>query len=200
MPGMTFNIDIAQGLKKLRNTTPGAKRALVRAVNGGLLTARAQAAREIAKQGYRFKVSTIKSFLKLEKATTTGDEIVGSIRAVGRPIPLIKFDVQPAPVRRGDGFARPAVGIYATVNGREFGDRHAFYARVNTGKGEHVGVFVRVGVSRLPIKQLFGPSVPDGLANQAVQDALQTFISERFPRILQQESAWLRRRLGGSAA
>lgn len=187
MPGMTFNIDIAQGLKKLRNTTPGAKRALVRAVNGGLLTARAQAAREIAKQGYRFKVSTIKSFLKLEKATMTGDEIVGSIRAVGRPIPLIKFDVQPAPVRRGDGFARPAVGIYATVNGREFGDRHAFYARVNTGKGEHVGVFVRTGVSRLPIKQLYGPTLPDALSASAVYVPARTYFDDRFAVVLQQQ-------------
>ena len=187
MPGMTFNIDIAQGLKKLRNTTPGAKRALVRAVNGGLLTARAQAAREIAKQGYRFKVSTIKSFLKLEKATMTGDEIVGSIRAVGRPIPLIKFDVQPAPVRRGAGFARPAVGIYATVNGREFGDRHAFYARVNTGKGEHVGVFVRTGVSRLPIKQLYGPTLPDALSASAVYVPARTYFDDRFAVVLQQQ-------------
>jgi hypothetical protein len=191
MAGITFNIDVAEGLKKLKNTTPAAKLALVRAVNGGMLTARNQAARLIVGAGYRFKISTVKNALKIDKASFAADEVIGSIRVSGRPIPLIKFDVQPAPVRRGAGFARPAVGIWATVMGKEYGNSHAFYARVNSGKGEHVGVFERTSSSRLPIKQLYGPSLPDALGSADVYVPAKAYFDERFAVVLEQQLKYL---------
>ena len=40
----------------------------------------------------------------------------------------------------------------------------------------------RVVWSGLQIEQLFGPGVPDGLATKVVQDLLQQFVADKFPR------------------
>jgi hypothetical protein len=187
MGELKVNIEISQALRKLKNTTPGCKRALVRAVNGGLLTARAEAARQVKATGFLYKVGTIKNYIKLVRATESADQVIGSLRSKGYPIALIKFDVQPAPIRRGAGFARPAVGIFATIGGKEYGNSKAFYARINRGKGEHVGVFIRTGSTRLPIKQLFGPSMPDALSSPDVYVPARAYFDKRFDVVLAQQ-------------
>lgn len=73
----------------------------------------------------------------------------------------------------------------------------AFIATMPTG---HKGVFVRVGsghkkVERngrkrwygLPIRELYGPSIPAAFGNQVVQDALEALVREKLPRILKHE-------------
>ncbi|KVO95553.1 hypothetical protein WL21_32500 [Burkholderia ubonensis] len=68
----------------------------------------------------------------------------------------------------------------------------------------HKGVFERTGKTHkkvmrngkvvrtgLPIKELFGPSIPQSLANDAVQKALMKKIREKFPQILKHELAFI---------
>jgi hypothetical protein len=71
----------------------------------------------------------------------------------------------------------------------------------------NVGVFVRKPDARhkkvtragkaswhaLPIRQLFGPAIPDALANSAVQSALQLLVEQKFPAIFEHECKWLER-------
>lgn len=105
MAGLSINLDIDPGLKRLRETTPKAQRALARALNTSAITTRAEASRRIHAQGFRFKVSTIKDALKIKKASATGATLNVSIDARGYPNALIKFDVFPKPSPKGRGFA-----------------------------------------------------------------------------------------------
>jgi hypothetical protein len=71
----------------------------------------------------------------------------------------------------------------------------------------HQGVYERVGIARaggkitrggksrranLPIKELFGPSIPMALGNDKVESAIMNKIKEKFPKILASELNYLR--------
>ena len=182
MAGLSINLDIDPGLKRLRETTPKAQRALARALNTSAITTRAEASRRIHAQGFRFKVSTIKDALKIKKASATGATLNVSIDARGYPNALIKFDVFPKPSPKGRGFARPAVGIWATVLGKTYGAGKAFYARMPSG---HVGVFLRHGPTSLPINAVLGPALPDAL--EFVGFDMQQVFADRFDVVLKQQ-------------
>jgi len=170
------------------------ERAAVRALNKMADQVKVQSAREIRNAGYTLKVSDIKSALQVKKAGI--GNLTSAVVARGRPIPLIKY-----------GARATSKGVSVSVlNGRKV-IVGAFIATMPSG---HQGVYIRQGDTRhkkvmkggkaswhaLPIKELFGPSVPDGLANKAVQDVLQQFIEQKFPDILEHESQWLRKKLG----
>lgn len=164
------------------------EKATVRALNRVADQVKTAAAREMRDAGYNLKVSDIK------KGITTSKAYAGSlrakVRASGRPIALFKY-----------GARQTSKGVSVEVlNGRKV-ITGAFIATMPNG---HRGVYVRVGRthkkvvkagkggwSGLPIKELFGPSVPDGLANSAVQEALQRLISEKFPEVLRQQIKYL---------
>lgn len=168
--------------------------AMMRALNKMADQVKVQAAREVRDAGYNLKASTVKAAIKVRRASP------GNLRAVvstsGRPIPLIQY-----------GATQPQASKGVTINvlkGRKL-LAGAFIATMPSG---HRGVYVRekggrhVKVTRggkaswhqLPIRELFGPSIPDGIANKAVQEALQQLIADKFPAILQREHAWLNRR------
>ena len=142
------------------------------------------AAREMRAAGYNLKISEIKKGLKVTRAAP--GRLNAAVRAAGRPIPLINF--------AGRATAK---GVSVNVlHGRKV-LTEAFIATMPNG---HKGIYVRVGKrhqkvskkgtpiwSGLPIKQLYGPSIPDGLANQIVQEALQRLVEEKFPEILRQQ-------------
>jgi hypothetical protein len=142
------------------------------------------AAREMRSAGYNLKIGDIKKGLKVGRAT--GSSLVATVTASGRPIPLIGYSAR-----------QTAKGVSVNVlKGRKV-INHAFIATMPNG---HKGVFIRPGKqhkrvskngkliwSGLAIKELFGPSVPDGLANAAVQAMLQRLVEEKFPEILRQQ-------------
>jgi hypothetical protein len=155
-----------------------------RAINKMIAQVKTGAAREIRDAGYKLKVSDIKKGLKLSYATASS--LTARVTASGKPIPLAAY-----------GARQTAKGVSVDVlHGRKV-ITHAFIATMPSG---HKGVFIRVGKqhkkragkggtiwSGLPIKELFGPSVPDGMANAAVQAALQRLVLEKFPDILRQQ-------------
>ena len=164
------------------------------ALNKTAAQVKVQAARAVRDAGYNLKVSTIKKAIRLRNANA------GNLRAVvyakGRPIPMIEYNARPS-----------GKGVSVTVlRGRQT----LVHAFIRTMPNGHVGVFERKADSihkkqdtakkykwaELKIKEKYGPSVPDGMANEVVQELLQRFIAERFPRILQQENNWLSRKLG----
>lgn len=165
-----------------------AQLATVRALNKVADQAKTAASREIRAAGYKIKASEIKKGLSVTRATT--GVLTAKVRATGRPIPLINY-----------GARQVSNGVSVDVlHGRKV-IAGAFIATMPSG---HKGVYVRVGKqhkrvvkngktmwSGLPIKELFGPNVPNGLANEAVQAALQRFIQEKFPDILRQQIKYL---------
>lgn len=121
------------------------------------------AAHRAVRQKKKLKVKTVTAALSIRfpKSPKSIDGLEWSFHASGEPIPLATY---PTRVARGKGGKRGQ--LYAQVNvGKWVMVRSAFEAIV--GKGEHRGIFRRVGASRYPIKQLYSSSVGD-----AVGDAL----------------------------
>lgn len=192
---VSVRVTFDRAIERLDLTKKQANRALVRALNKTATTARAQASREIRDEGYGLKVGDIKGALSVRKAVAA--LLTAKVRATGRPISLYKY-----------GARQTRNGVTVNVlHGRKL-IAHAFIATMPNG---HVGVFLRVdsaahaqaaangaikayagkrkGAYRhgLPIRELFGPSIPAAFSNDAVMRALEQAIRDRFPTVLAQE-------------
>lgn len=167
--------------------------AVARALNKVAVTARAEASKSLQAEGYGIKASAIKASFRIKKATRS--DLEAWLRATGRPIPLINFDARQI---RG--------GVSVKVKGKRTLLKHAFIATMPNG---HTGVFERVGKahktrvsngktvrSGLPIKELFGPSIPAALSNRLVTASISSKIRTRFPEVLQQELRYAALRTG----
>lgn len=155
-----------------------------RAINKMADQVKVAASREMRAAGYKLKVSDIKKGLTIYRASAAN--LTATVVASGKPIPLIAY-----------GAKQTARGVSVSVlNGRKV-ITQVFIATMPSG---HTGVFERLrnthkkkqvnGRTRwtgLPIKELFGPSIPDGLANATVQSVLQRLVDEKFPTILRQQ-------------
>ncbi len=187
-------VDISNALKKFDLTEADAKNAIPRALNKTGTSARAQAARQIRDAGYGIKVSDVKAAINIRKATP--QEMRALVVAVGRPIPLVQY-----------GARQTTQGVSVKVlNGRAV-IKSAFIATMPNG---HRGVFIRVNGAQharaiesklvklyggkrkgsyghgLPIRQLFGPSIPTAFENDAVRSA-----TEQADTVRRQQSAQL---------
>lgn len=165
-----------------------ADKATVRSLNKVAAQVKTNAARGIKSAGYNLKVSDIKKALEIVRATPS--KLSAKVVASGKPIPLINY-----------GAKQTAKGVSVQVlYGRKV-ISHAFIATMPSG---HKGVFMKAGsghkkvakngrvyYSGLPIKELYGPSIPDGLANSVVQESLNRLVREKFPDILRQQIKYL---------
>jgi hypothetical protein len=158
-------------------------KAKVRALNKIAAQAKVAASKEIRAAGYNMKAAAIKQKIVIKRATSGSPEVI--VRCSGRPIPLIQFSAR-----------ETRAGVSVSVkNGRKL-IKGAFIATMPTG---HTGVFIRVGKQHkkingkwhgLPIKELYGPSIPAAFGNQIVQTALMNLIKNKFPVVLEQEMRW----------
>lgn len=168
-----------------------ADKALVRALNKTADQAKVQASRAIRDAGYKIKAGTIKASITIARATAT--TLTASVIAKGKRIPLVEYTARPV---------NPGVTV-AVKEGRKL-VRGVFFATMPTG---HRGVYERDtrrgskrvpykrngkrNTKQLPIRELYGPSIPQAFVNATVQDALLTGVRERFPVILARELAYV---------
>jgi len=163
------------------------QKAVVRALNKTAIQARTAASQEVRAAGYNIKASAIKSSFAIQKASR--GKLVVTLKSTGRPIALINYGA-----RQGKN------GVSVQVKAGRSVLRHAFVATMQNG---HRGVFERTGKthkkvmrngkmirSGLPIKELYGPSIPQSLANEAVNKAIMAKIRQKFPQILRHELAF----------
>lgn len=164
------------------------QQAVIRALNKTAVQARTAASQEVKSAGYNIKASAIKKSFSIDKARR--GRLVVVLRATGRPIALINY-----------GARQNKNGVSVQVKASRTILRHSFIATMPNG---HRGVFQRVGdkhkkVMRngkvfrtgLPIKEMFGPSIPQSLANASVEKALMEKIRQKFPQILKHELAFI---------
>ncbi len=171
--------------------------ATMRALNKVAAQGKVAAARLVRDTGgYKIKIGRVKAAIRVERATA--GNLRAALIAKGRPIPLVEFAAR-----------QTSKGVTVAVkDGRKL-IPGAFLA---TMPGGHQGVFVhderkaqkhrkvnntRGGWHQLPIRELYGPSVVDGMANAAVQSALEQVLRDKFPDILEHEHSWLARRVKG---
>lgn len=166
--------------------------ATVRALNKIADQGKTFGAREIKSAGYNLKIGDIKRAMRVRRASK--GNLKATIITTGRPIPLIAY-----------GARQTAKGVTVNVlSGRKL-IPGAFIATMPSG---HKGVYVRAPGAKhkkvgqgskaswhaLPIRELYGPSIPDAMNNKGVQAALLALTREKFPAVLAHEQAWLKRR------
>lgn len=117
--------------------------ATVRALNRTVSTVRTATSRALA-QDTGLPQKLIRPRLAVERATFTRQQATLSI--TGRRLPLIAF-----------GARQTRTGVTYRLPGGRGRAPHAFLSTMRSG---HLGVFQRRGLPRLPIVELFGPSLP----------------------------------------
>jgi hypothetical protein len=154
----------------LANIKNGYPKAMSRAINAGLSTARIEARRKVQEE-VTAKTTYVNAAFEEQKATYS--KLSGSLVSTGQPLPLIAYKT--SQINAG-------VNVQVNTSGSKSLIKKAFISTVKAGNtGEHKGVFIRqsrikgkgkwpVGKKmvlrvrddkyRLPIKQLFGPSIP----------------------------------------
>ncbi len=171
------------------------QKAVVRALNKTAISARASASQEVRAAGYNIKASAIKRSFSIKKASV--GNLVVVLRSTGQPIALINYEAR----QTGSGVSFSVKGVRKTL-------RHAFIRTMSNG---HVGVFERTGAAlvngakgkkvgkrgkpiraNLPIRELFGPSIPTALSNSAVEEAIMRKIRDYFPKVLASELNYIR--------
>lgn len=103
-----------------------------------------------------------------------------TVKSSKRPIPLIEFPVR----QTGSGVSTRAWGKGQTIRG-------AFIATMRNG---HTGVFRRVGRARLPIKELWGPTIGGTFAVPEVQGVIGDTMRARLQKALARRMASAARR------
>lgn len=185
---LNVNADVKGITASLTRYVGEQQKAVVRALNKTAMQARTAAAQEVRSAGYNIKSSAIKNSFSITKAAQ--GRLVVVLKSTGRPVALINYGA-----RQGKN------GVSVQVKASRSVLRHAFIATMPNG---HRGVFERTGKqhkklkrngktirSGLPIKELFGPSIPQSLANDAVEKALMVKIRQKFPQILKHELAFV---------
>jgi hypothetical protein len=167
---MTF--DAAAAIAAMQQYPGKTQKATVRALNRALATGHTAMARLVAKD-IGLKVGDVKAAIQTREATTARLEV--RLAASLKRIALEKFGAKgPAPSRgKGRG-----VSYRIGAQGRTRVET-AFLATVGAG---HRGVFVRKGTSRLPIRELFGPSIGGVFAKYRPQgiDAMREAFTDRL--------------------
>jgi hypothetical protein len=171
----------------LRTIPNGVDKAVVAALNRAVEGARTDAVKKV-RERYYIKAKDVRDTIDIKKATM--DNQVAIIRASGSPIALSKFHVTPSrpPAKRR---ANPI--IVRVVRGGGGPIKGAFVAKMQSG---HIGVFRRVGKTRLPITELYGPSVPQMLGHESVTEYIEEKAKERLESRLEHEINRLLRGVG----
>lgn len=149
---------VAEIVRQIRERAPQAE---VRALNRAAVSVRTLLVKNIAADT-GLKSGTVRERISITNATESSK--VARVSVSGKRIPLIDFGARGPEPSRGRGR-----GVTARNPGGAGRYPHAFIATVGTGG--HRGVFERRTRKRLPIRELFGPSLPH-VFNKFVPEAI----------------------------
>jgi hypothetical protein len=149
------------------------QQATLRTVNELTRKARVLQSKEIRKEYAGVKAGEIKKLTKVVRASRNQKKPTGAISQTGRRIPVGKL--KHTKLKRG-------YSVMVRKGGR-FKAKKAFGALVNQqNDSSHAGIFIRKGKKRLPIKELFGPSIPQMAEGQT--DDIYGFVEKEGPEIM----------------
>jgi hypothetical protein len=144
------------------------RRALRMAGSSAVKAMRAASSREIRAKK-KFKVAAVNKALKLvyPPASATIDGMEWRLNATAMTTPVSAFS-----------FRQTAKGVTARINkGKLSKIPSAFVLRLDSG---HVGVFVREGKGRLPIKEAFTTKITDVFRDNGMTDGVERRAIEVF--------------------
>lgn len=129
------------------------------------------------RETYVVKAKDINQTMTVRKANKT--TLNALIASRGERVPLDKFKYSPKNPRPG----KPPRALKVAV--KKDGTKellHAFVADINGNK-----IFEREGKSRLPIKRLFGPAIPQMAGNEEVRNFVEQEAEKLYQRRLEHE-------------
>jgi len=169
-------------VKKAETLLGGIKDALpkvqARVINRSMQTARAEAVRAVRAE-YAVSADAVRKTIEIKNASFSNP--TGTILSTGSPIDLAKFDVSST---RPNPKAKSPVTVRVKLGGGRKPIKNAFLARLSNG---HVGIFIRADKGRFPIKQLYGPSVPQMLGSENVSKRIEEKAMETMENRLEHE-------------
>lgn len=187
MPSPMITITGTEALtRRLLELGADAPKAGTRAVNRTLATVATATVRALATE-VGLAQKDIRPSITAQRATFTRQ--IGTLRVTGRRIPLIAFGARGPEPSRGRGS-----GVTYKLPGGRGRLPEAFIATMRSG---HRGVFVRrTGASsrrvgRLPILELYGPSLPGAMVRKGIDAAMVAVGDEALARNLDHEINWI---------
>lgn len=175
-------VDIAAELVKANSILGHIKNGAPRAINGALNRTIDGVKTDIVahvRNTYDIKPGEVRKLLKATHSKPT--TLQASIRAKGSRIPLIQFHVTPnKPGQQSSGTV-----LRASV--KQSGGKPipgAFVMKMSDGK---LGVAMRVGKQRLPVKELYGPAIPQMIGEENIQKYVMNGADERFKKRIDHE-------------
>lgn len=164
--------ELKQAIRQMRRVQSDSSKALSSALNRTIHGVGTEATRK-TKERFFVKTADVKGTLRIRNAAP--ESLEASLTSVSKNLPLMRFKTNPGkvPVRR------PAATKSAVRRAGLTAVSGAFIARMPSG---HIGVFKRMRSSRhkkvtrngktywsgLPIRELYGPSVPGMIGSRKV--------------------------------
>lgn len=172
--------------KRLGNMRRKAPEVVSRAINRAATTAQKNAAQETAKI-YYIKSGDVRSTIKIVKSSKSN--LKAAVISSGYKIALSKFRVspktRPRPTKRGYSPKVYKAGVEKAGGMKALdGNPKAF---ITTLKSGHVGMFERESDTSLPIKQLFGPAVPQMIGNEKTMKKINKEANETLEKRINHE-------------
>lgn len=163
---------------KLGNMGKQAPKVVSRVINRVITNVKKNISIEVRKR-YVVKTEDIKKTLSSSKATST--KLSAYVKSEGTRIPLYKFSVSPGEPRPKN----PPKSFKAKVlKSSGLKPLDGFVAKM---KSSHVGLFERLGKERLPVKELYGPSIPQMVGNKEVWKNIESEANKTVEKRMKHE-------------
>jgi hypothetical protein len=179
MIDVRVKLDVADLKRQFAGLEKATTAAMVRSLNKTAVSVRAEAVKLI--RGRRaLKAKTIREAIAIRKATKA--LLIAEVIVSGRPIPLREYAAR-----------QTKRGVTVNVVGRRQLVKPDGIPTFQIARfGNHV--YVREGKKRLPIRKLYGPSLPSALGQQAIEAALVRIATTTFRKRFREEMAFELRR------
>lgn len=149
---------------------------MARAVNRATENARSNVVREV-RDHYNVKAGDIRKSMKISRAKA--GRPVAVLSSTGSALPTMAFQVRPGTV---NGKRRTPIRV-SIKKGESTLMERSFIARVNG----RIGVYERIGKKRMPIRQLYGPSIPQMVGNERIVESVAESAREMLDSRLDHE-------------
>lgn len=171
---------------KLKNVKNGAVKAVTRGMNKAVAKMKTEAKTPIRDTYTVKKITDVTSSIKVKRATYSN--MSADIHSDGRPITLTKFQYKRNPSPGVKGTPTAFAQVRKDKSGGYTGGfvTNVSWSSKSGASGSHTGVFKRVGKSRYPIKQLYGPGTTEMLnqdnVKQVISETAETEFIKEFDR------------------
>lgn len=170
---------IERALQSLKN--PVVARAISRSINKVLRGVATDLSRSVPRS-YNVRMRDVTRSFAVRSAAV--GRLEATAVSTGRTLPLSVFGL--SPVKPG---TRKGVSVKVGKQRKRIGGKYFVGAMERGHAGlAQVGVYSRVGLDRFPIKEVYGPSIPQMVGNTALEDiTIERSVVTRFRRVFPQE-------------